>query len=160
VQNEDDRMRTLSDALRAVATDDAGLAPSCGVKTRLVEEVRSIGRARRRRMTVVTLAAAAAVAAIALAVPWRRAVDRPAPSPRLPAELVTQFFPLTYSNLPVSNAQLIRVRVPHSALESFGLAPLDIPAAGAPGGERATVPADVLVGEDGVARAIRFVKTN
>ena len=69
-------------------------------------------------------------------------------------EMATTFFPLAYSNLPVSNAQLVRVRVPRSALVSFGLTPLDIPAAG---GDQATVPADVLVGEDGVARAVRFV---
>jgi hypothetical protein len=71
--------------------------------------------------------------------------------------VATAFFPLTYSSLPISNAQLVRVQVPRSALASFGLAPIDVPASAATGIASATVSADVLVGEDGVARAVRFV---
>ncbi len=159
MENQDDRTRTLSDALRAVAAVDSGLAPSRVVETRLLDEVRSIARARRRRLMAAALGVAAMLA-IVVAVSWRArtggefTVNSAASAPK--PEMVTRFFPLTYSNLPVSNAQLVRVRVPRAALASFGLAPIDIPASSA-GGEQATVPADVLVGEDGVARAIRFV---
>lgn len=155
MENEDDRVRTLSDALRAVAADDAGLAPSREIEARLLDEVRSIARARRRRLMAAALGVAAVLTVVAT-VSWRVRSNAPAATAR--PEMATRFFPLTYSNLPVSNAQLIRVRVPRSALASFGLAPMDVPSGGA--GEQATVPADVLVGEDGVARAIRFVKTN
>ena len=158
---EQDRVRNVTEALRAAAGEDASLGASSVVEARLLGEVRSIARARRRRVAIVTLAAAA-VLAIAVAVPWKRSADNasagqqtPTPAPR--GEVATAFFPLTYSSLPISNAQLVRVQVPRSALASFGLAPIDVPSPAAGGTASATVAADVLVGEDGVARAVRFV---
>jgi len=73
-------------------------------------------------------------------------------------ENMTDFFPLSYSDdqKPVERGEVIRVQVirvqmPRPALIAFGL-PVNI--------ERADVPvkADLLVGEDGLARAIRFVR--
>jgi hypothetical protein len=73
-------------------------------------------------------------------------------------ENTTDFFPLSYSDdqKPVESGevvrvQVIRVQMPRQALIAFGL-PVNI--------ERADVPvkADLLVGEDGLARAIRFVR--
>src|SRR5262245_20997747 len=73
-------------------------------------------------------------------------------------ENTTDFFPLSYSDdqKPVESGevirvQMIRVQMPRTALIAFGL-PVNI--------ERADVPvkADLLVGEDGLARAIRFVR--
>ena len=61
------------------------------------------------------------------------------------------------AGMPVSNAQLVRLEVPRAALASFGLTPMDVPDGGSPGTASGTVQADVLVGEDGVARAVRFV---
>jgi hypothetical protein len=160
-----DNERALTDALRAVAGEDASLGASSVVEARLLGEMRSIARARRRRVAIVTLAAAA-VLAIAAAVPWKRSADNasagqqtstPAPPGEVATEMATAFFPLTYSSLPISNAQLVRVQVPRSALASFGLAPIDVPNSAAGGTVSATVAADVLVGEDGVARAVRFV---
>jgi hypothetical protein len=51
----------------------------------------------------------------------------------------------------MDGGQVMRVELPRSALMSFGL-PMDM--------ERATerIKADVLVGNDGLARAIRFVR--
>lgn len=67
-------------------------------------------------------------------------------------EVMTEFLPLTYGGLSqVDDGQVIRIEVPRSALQSFGL-PVNIERAG----ER--VKADVLLGHDGVARAIRFVR--
>jgi hypothetical protein len=68
-------------------------------------------------------------------------------------EIRTEFMPLTYgSNLSqLDDGQVVRVELPRSALQSFGL-PLNAERAG----ER--VKADVLLGHDGVARAIRFVR--
>jgi hypothetical protein len=52
---------------------------------------------------------------------------------------------------PVESGQLIRVRMPRATLARFGL-PVNLEQADVP------VKADVLVGEDGLARAIRFVR--
>src|SRR5207248_5086866 len=67
-------------------------------------------------------------------------------------EITTDFLPLTYGGLSqMDGGQVVRVEVPRSALQSLGL-PINVERAG----ER--VKADVLVGNDGVARAIRFVR--
>jgi hypothetical protein len=69
------------------------------------------------------------------------------------AEIVTDFMPLTYGAAlsPNEGGQLVRVELPRSALASLGL-PMNV--------ERADerVKADVLLGHDGLARAIRFVR--
>ena len=69
------------------------------------------------------------------------------------SEIVTDFLPLTYaSNLSqLNDGQVVRVQLPRAALQSFGL-PMNAERAS----ERVT--ADVLLGYDGVARAIRFVR--
>ena len=158
--NDQDRVRNVTEALRALAAEDVSLGASTAVEARLMGEVRSIARARRRRIAVVSLAAAAVLAIGIAVVSKRRASTPPAaqqastPAPR--GEVATASFPLTYSSLPISNASLVRVQVPRSALASFGLSPIDVPASTA-GTAPAMVAADVLVGEDGVARAVRFV---
>jgi len=69
------------------------------------------------------------------------------------SEYMTDFFPLSYGDdqKPMESGEVIRVQMPRSALITFGL-PVNV--------ERADVPvkADLLVGEDGLARAIRFVR--
>jgi hypothetical protein len=68
-------------------------------------------------------------------------------------EITTDFIPLTnWETLAqMDGGQVMRVELPRSALMSFGL-PMDM--------ERATerIKADVVVGNDGLARAIRFVR--
>ena len=68
-------------------------------------------------------------------------------------EIATSFIPLSNgrSLAAAESMQLVRVELPRSALVSFGL-PMNV--------ERADerVKADVLIGNDGVARAIRFVR--
>lgn len=67
-------------------------------------------------------------------------------------EITTDFLPLTYGGMSqMDGGQVIRVEVPRSALQSFGL-PMNVERAGG------RVKADILVGNDGVARAIRFVR--
>ena len=69
------------------------------------------------------------------------------------SEVTTDFFLLGYGGdqKPMESGQVIRVQMPRSALIAFGV-PVNI--------ERADVPvkADLLIGEDGLARAIRFVR--
>jgi hypothetical protein len=68
-------------------------------------------------------------------------------------EITTDFLPLSYgsSMSQFDDGQIVRVELPRSALQSFGL-PVNA--------ERASerVKADVLLGHDGVAQAIRFVR--
>jgi len=68
-------------------------------------------------------------------------------------EIATDFIPVIFSEdaQPMERGQLIRVQMPRSAMLKFGL-PMNF--------ERANVPvkADLLIGEDGLAQAIRFVR--
>lgn len=68
-------------------------------------------------------------------------------------EIATRFLPLTFANNleQMEGGQLVRVEMPRSAMISFGL-PINL--------ERANerIKADVLIGNDGVAHAIRFVR--
>ena len=70
-----------------------------------------------------------------------------------PAEIATDFIPLMHGGrlAPGDAGHVIRVEVPRTALASFGL-PVNADRAGG------RVKADVLIGEDGMARAIRFVR--
>jgi len=65
-------------------------------------------------------------------------------------EVTTEFFPLRYSTVPVRSGHVVRMEVPESAMASFGLAPLGAD-------PMATVVADIVIGDDGLARAVRFV---
>ena len=68
-------------------------------------------------------------------------------------EIVTDFFPLTFSADSISpeGGHLVRVTIPRSVLVAMGL-PMNV--------DRAAehVRADVFIGDDGLARAIRFIQ--
>ena len=153
---EDDRR--LNDALRAVAEEDETLSASPQVRERLLAEVHGIARPRWNRMRMLQLAAAA-ILFITIALPaWYSA--RPSNATRDDAALrpsvreeTTEFFPLAYSNVPALDGYVVRMQVPRTTLESFGVAEFT-----SPGDRSATVAADVLVGGDGLARAVRFVR--
>lgn len=90
---------------------------------------------------------------------YSTAKNRSSRRPRAPVtteaerEIVTDFMPLTYGAAlsPNEGGQLVRVELPRSALSSLGL-----PMNAERPNER--VKADVLLGHDGLARAIRFVR--
>jgi len=71
-------------------------------------------------------------------------------------ELATNFYPLPYgSGLPLDDGwEIVRVNLPRSALASLGM-PV---AAEQSQTSSATIKADLVLGEDGLARAIRFVE--
>lgn len=83
--------------------------------------------------------------------PRRPSSARTAPAPA--PEVTTEFFPLAHGGGLASGegGQVVRVELPRTALASFGL-PVNADTAGG------RVRADVLFGEDGTARAIRFVR--
>ena len=78
---------------------------------------------------------------------------RPAEAGDRNTEIATEFIPLIHGEAmtPADGGQIVRVEMPRSALVSFGL-PMNMER----GGGR--VKADVVVGNDGIARAIRFVR--
>ncbi len=81
----------------------------------------------------------------------RPPLAQPVPPANLPArEIVTDFFPLLDVAPPFERGELLRVTVPASTMRSVGL-PVNE--------DHLTdrVYADVLVGQEGLARAIRFV---
>jgi hypothetical protein len=96
--------------------------------------------------TLVEQAQAPVVQSKPAAVRRRNAVPLAEP----PREIVTDFFPLMDVAPPLGRGQLLRVAVPASAMRSVGLPVRE---------ERLDEPvqADVLVGEEGMVRAIRFV---
>lgn len=73
--------------------------------------------------------------------------------PRPPQEVVTEFYPLMEDPLPFERGELLRVSLPAAAMRSVG-----VPVSEDRLGEM--VQADVLVGQEGLPRAIRFVNTS
>jgi hypothetical protein len=145
-------------ALRALAADDAKLMASPNVEKRLLAEVRNISRMRRRRAWF-GVGSAAAVMLLGIALnSWRIGIRQPSGAAQLPSaregasEVATDFLPLPYSHVPMNIGSTVRIEVPAAALASFGLAPPDFRKSDG------KVQADVLIGEDGIARAIRFVR--
>lgn len=138
---------------------DARMSASSRVEETLRAEVR--GRTiSRRRMPGSTLALAASLALMIGASAWlmRGGGQVSAPgdpeTPEASTESVTEFMPLGYSRTSAGPTHIVRLEVPRKALASFGLLPMD---AVAPA-DSDTVLADVIIGDDGVARAVRFVR--
>jgi hypothetical protein len=146
----------LRAALRIVAEDDERFGASAAVAARLRGELELTRRARRVATMKLYAAAAVLLATVSGAV-WSIGgppAARPAARVEDPApEQTTPFFALHYSSVPAPEAQIVRMEVPRAALARFGLGGGDTPVNDA----SATVLADVIVGSDGLARAIRFV---
>jgi hypothetical protein len=130
----------LLSGLRALAASETG-GPPPGLEAALLKHL-SMQMKRRRVIAwplVVEVLAAAAIVVIAI-------YSRPAAS--APGEFVT--VPYSAPIGPYERAELVRVNVPVVALAQWGLS---VPAVDP--GRR--VNADVVIGEDGLARAVRLV---
>lgn len=156
--NEPHDHRALDAALRALADDDRQLCASPHVQARVLAEALAIGASRRRAVGVRYAAAAALIAAVTAGVwtAWRPAPGESAEGASgsvAPSALeTTEFFPLFYSRVPASGVHVVRVEVSREALATFGVEAFQSSGSGS-----RTVLADVVVGNDGLARAIRFV---
>jgi len=169
--------RDVREALRVLAAADAEIEGSGELEAR----ARSAFRAHRRRRMVRhalawTIAAAAAIVAVmsfavrrpeapvvakmvreapALTTPSAPVVAAPKPVRRVgrrPREIVTDFFPLIEAPPPLDRGELVRVMVPAATMRRVGLPVNEDRLAD-------QVKADVLVSEDGLATAIRFVRS-
>jgi flagellar biosynthesis/type III secretory pathway M-ring protein FliF/YscJ len=154
--------RALNEA--DAASDEMSASPA--VEARLLAEVRAIARARRQRNVVMALAVAAAIlVAVAISF-WRsdqaadlRVTTEPAvhigPVAHAAAsrDIATDFMPLAFAYVPAFSTHIVRMVLPRRAMASFGLGSFELVDDAA-----ATVTADVVIGEDGLARYIRFVR--
>ena len=168
----------VQNAVRALAEHDRHEEAPAIVEARVLRGFRQARKQRMlRRAGIWSVAIAAAIVAVLIvSAPKARveplnAVREPVvqqfevavPEPGVPVlttapkagrvvrrEVLTQFFMLTDSTLPLDRGQLLRVRVPASVMYSVGL-PVN------PDRWTERVDADVVVGEEGMARAIRFV---
>jgi hypothetical protein len=122
-----------------------------------------------RRFVPAAAVALAGIMAFAAAVVWQhrpqattgassRVVSRPAAvsghagTPMF-LDGTNEFYALQYSTVPIGEGRIVRIEVPRSAPVAFGLDPVEFVSA-----RRGAVLADVIVGEDGLARAVRFVR--
>jgi hypothetical protein len=147
----------MSDPFDALNKADESMTASASVETRLRAEVRARA-ARRMPLSPISLAIAASLAVIIGASAWflRDATRIDVPQTQAIAdggEPLTGFVPLGYNRSPAGPTHIVRLEVSRTALASFGLLSMD--STGSPASE--TVLADVIIGEDGLARAVRFV---
>ncbi len=166
-------------ALRALAESDGGREAPPAVEACLLREFRGRRASHRWRWAGIAAAAAGAVLAVSLSMshvakpvvsvavpvtalprpaapvvaaagPAARKVVRKMARPQA-REVVTEFFPLMDPAPPFERGQMLRVQLPAAAMRTVGLPVRD---------DHLTDPiqADVLVGEEGMPRAIRFVR--
>ena len=148
----------LEETLRALAREDDALGPPARVEAHLRARVRALrqssGQGRAAAPAAWHTWVTAAAAALLFIMVWRfvpaHPPDRLARFERPAPALVTGFLPLPYAHVPVAQGQIVRMTVPRAALAAFGLDP-----GGA--GDDTVIFADVFVGEDGIARSVRFV---
>jgi hypothetical protein len=172
----EDRVTEALNALRK-ADVDLDTDPEAEIHALLAFRRQQHGRRLRRVTISVSVSAAAVVAALLLSVMHAGTHGTPAPSvavnfspspppltlvpgrePATPQsspdrdteEIATDFYPLMVSAPPLERGLLVRVTVPASTMRSFGLSIGDDHLSD-------LVEADVLVGQDALARSIRFV---
>ena len=141
----------LNERLQALKKAMVGVAAPDRVEAAVVAEFRRT-RMRGSAWMRWALAAAAAVVMVVGAVILLRHDPAGLP-PARPQQVVQEFIPLVPDQSwgPGESAQIMRVSMPRAALQSFGL-PVDETRA------FEVVRADIIVGQDMVPRAIRFVR--
>jgi hypothetical protein len=138
----------LSDALAAAAAADAGLRPPERVAAALRRALPQPPERRRAGGVRLLLAAAAALAVAVL--PLLERADAPLPRPPAPDSRVARFLPLPGAEplVPGEPVQLVRVGLSAAAFEALGW-PLEMES-------RGLVETELILGPDGVARALRL----
>jgi hypothetical protein len=130
----------LRRGLKALAASETS-GPSPGLEAALLKQLRK--KPGRVFSWPLALEALAAAAVIAIAISGSRA----------PAPVDTGFIPVPFVEPigPTETAQVVRVRMPVGALAKWGM-----PVRGV--NLNQSIDADVVLGEDGLARAVRFVQ--
>ena len=140
--------RELTAALAGLRAQNREASASLATKTAVLQAFASKPSAGRPAWQ--PLLALAAALTMAIAGGWY--FIRPQPAVRQASRPVyTDFFPLSTVALDRHEpAQLVRIRLPRREMRKFGL-PVSEEF------ERTSIQADVLIGQDGIARAVRFV---
>jgi hypothetical protein len=143
----------IGQALKALRDADSGVDSGVEAEVRAVLAFRRQQR-RRRGLRRVAIPLAIAAAGLITIASWQatRAIPRHVTAVQEPnaREVLTPFYPLMQSSPPFERGLLMRITVPASTMRRVGLPVADDHLAD-------QVEADVLVGQDDLARAIRFV---
>lgn len=142
---------SLEAALRRLKEDDEAMSASPAVEARLLQEVRTLQPRRRWSPQLIAALTAAAIVVATVSIAWW--VKSGTAHELVTQETTTEFFPLFYASVPSVQTHLVRLELPRESLARFGLMSADGISTTA-----GTVLADVLVGDDGLARAVRFVR--
>lgn len=140
----------LKQCLRALAeAGPQGAGPD--VQHRLL--VRYRGRRAKRRWAYIAGTVISVMLAVVLSLALLRGRSTPQTSTLASMEKASDFIMLPYgqSGVPLEQPVIVRVDIPVSQLGIMGM---PLPLRGAKGDVRA----DLLIGQDGVARAVRFVE--
>ncbi|MCC6538863.1 MAG: hypothetical protein IT162_15015 [Bryobacterales bacterium] len=143
----------VSEALAQWRAQDREIGASARVREIVVAALPPAPAVRRPAAWDWRPWAMAAAVLLTFAAVWLSSPGSP-PQPQTAgaAHMATDFFPLTPAGLePADPAQVVRIKVPRREMRRFGLPVREEL-------ERAAVEAEVLVGPDGVARAVRFVQ--
>ena len=153
--------RTLTAGLRAVAHSLEGARPSSGLEGQLRQAfatlhpaAQSVERRAFGWRTWMSAAAAVVLVVAGLALAWQQMhKGPPIAEPAADAAAVSEFVPWPgAASLPAfESGQLVRTELPASVLPVLGLVPAGTVTDG-------RVLADVLIGQDGLARAVRLAK--
>jgi hypothetical protein len=147
--------RELLEGLHALSSDGPRQAPAY-IEDRLLAEFRRRSRLGRARVWISAASVGAVAATIAVLL-WigplaPKHAASPADAPAL-AEETAGFYPLPDAEAlpPVESAMVVRVQMPMASLELIGF-PINQ--------DRASdrVEAEVLLGQDGLARGVRLVE--
>jgi hypothetical protein len=145
------KKKSLSESLRELADASRSLKPDPRVEHRLMAAFDAAWAAPARRPGRRWLPLVAAAVIVLACGAWWSAAHRPDPAvASVPAR--SEFVPWPgAATLPVfESGELVRVDLPVSVLPSLGLVLPPTPAV--------AVKADVIVGQDGFARAVRLVE--
>jgi len=147
--------RELLERLHALAADGPRQAP-LQVEEQLLAEFRRRSRLRRARAWMSAASVGAIAATIAVLVwtgPLAPKPATPQPDATVADETAASFYPLPDADAlpPVESAMVVRVQLPMASLEMIGF-PINQ--------DRAAdrVEAEVLLGQDGLARGVRLVE--
>jgi hypothetical protein len=146
----------LKNALNELKNSDGQLQASPETRNVLLKALRSQKQAAARADFWVKVAAVFMLS-IFCGVLWILKMEpRPKPRPEITstgeAESDNGYFPLTYGLTPEESLQTVRVKLPRSALNDFGISVNKI--------RSDEITADLLVGESGLPYAIRVVQQN
>lgn len=145
----------LQDAMNELKNSDAQLQASPETRNALLKALRS---QKKDLLTTFWMKVAAVfLLSIFCGALWiLKTEPRPNPRPETSAlgevEPDNGYFPLTYGLTPEESLQTVRVKLPRSALNDFGISMNQI--------RTDEVTADLLVGESGLPYAIRVVRQN